>query len=121
MSDAKPKPLPVQPPSPAPSLRQVNYWGISIFDSRTFWFNAINLIVAAGPPVADAILAALSLPEVVAMIPAKYMPLQAAVVAVGNVWLRMKTVRPAVYMDRGETKPVLVPRLGPPDPTKVTD
>lgn len=120
MTPVVPKPE-VIVPSPAPSIRQVTYFGISIFNSRTFWFNAANLVVAVGPPTIDAILAALSLPEVVAMIPPKYMPLQAAIVAVGNMWLRMKTVRPAVYIDRGDTKPVLVPRLGPPDPGKLGD
>ena len=120
-AEAVPVVVPDVPPPAAPSIRQVNYWAISIFNSRTFWFNAANLLIAAGPPAADAILSALSLPEVIAIIPPKYMPLQAAIVAVGNMWLRMKTVRPAVYIDRGDTKPVLVPRLGPPEPGNLGD
>ena len=96
---------PIRPP-PA----TVEYWGISLFSSRTFWFNAANLILAA-----------LSLTEVVTLIPVRFLSLQAAVVAIINMWLRSLTVRPAVLIAPGSTAPVQIPKIGPPDPPPVTD
>jgi len=88
----------------------VEYFGISLFSSRTFWFNAVNLFVLA-----------LSLNEVIAIIPPRYLGLQLAVVTVGNMWLRSITVRPAVLIAPGTTAAVLVPKLDPPDPPAITD
>jgi len=90
--------------------KTVNYWAISIFSSRTAWFNAANLLLAV-----------LQLNEVVTLIPPKYLPLQAAIVAVVNVWLRAVTVRPAAFIAPGTTSEVEVRRIGPPPPATVTD
>ena len=91
-------------------VRQVTYFAISILSSRTFWFNAANLFVAS-----------LSLTEVTTIVPLRYMPLQAAVVAVVNMWLRTITVRPTALIAPGRTQATLVDRIGPPDPPKVGD
>jgi len=88
----------------------VEYWGISLFSSRTFWFNAANLILAA-----------LSLTEVVTLIPVRFLSLQAAVVALINMWLRSITVRPAVLILPGQSVPVTVAKVDPPAPPLVTD
>ena len=88
----------------------VTYYGISLFSSRTFWFNAANLLLAS-----------LSLTEVVTLIPLRFMPLQAAVVAMINMWLRSITVRPAVLIPPGTTAAVAVEKIGPPPPKTVTD
>ena len=80
---------------PAPA--HVTYFAISLFSSRTFWFNAANLLLAS-----------LSLTEVVTLIPLRFMPLQAAVVAMVNMWLRSITVRPAVLIPPGATVAVAV-------------
>jgi len=96
---------PIRPP-PA----TVEYWGISLFSSRTFWFNAANLILAA-----------LSLTEVVTLIPARFLSLQAAIVALINMWLRSITVRPAVLILPGQSVPVTVAKVDPPAPPLVTD
>ena len=89
----------------APTVR---YWAISVLSSRTVWFNAANLIVAV-----------LSLTEVVTLIPMRYMPLQAAFMAVVNVWLRTVTVRPVALIAPGTTKAVEVEKIGPPAPIPV--
>lgn len=96
--------------SPTPTPATVEYFGISLFSSRTFWFNAVNLFVLS-----------LSLNEVIAIIPPRYLGLQLAVVTVGNMWLRSITVRPAVLIAPGSTAAVLVPKLDPPDPPAITD
>jgi hypothetical protein len=88
----------------------VTYWAVSVFSSRTMWFNAANLLLAA-----------LSLTEVATLIPARFLPLQLAAVAVINMWLRQATVRPVALIAPGETAPVLVRKVGPPDPPAVTD
>jgi len=98
---------PVTPPRVIP---QVTYWAISILNSRTFWFNAANLLVAS-----------LSLSEVTAIVPVRFMPLQAAIVAVVNMWLRTRTVRPAALIAPGTTQATLVDRIGPPPPLTVGD
>ena len=86
------------------------YYAISLFSSRTFWWNAAN-----------GTLALLSLSEVTTLIPARFLPLQLAVVAMVNLYLRTVTVRPAALIAPGETKPIVVPKVGPPDPPMVTD
>jgi hypothetical protein len=88
----------------------VEYYGISLFSSRTFWFNAANFILAA-----------LSMTEVVTLIPTRFLPMQAAVVAVANMWLRLATVRPATMSMPGTTSGVEVKRLGPPPPAPLSD
>ena len=98
MSDPIPDLAPIAVPPTA-----VKYWSVSVFSSRTVWFNAANFVVAA-----------LSLTEVVTLIPPHYMPMQAAIVAVINVWLRTITVRPVTFTAPGTTTAVPVPKLKPP-------
>jgi len=86
------------------------YFAISILSSRTFWFNAANLCVAV-----------LSLTEIVVLIPPRYMPLQAALVAIANMYLRTVTVRPAAFIAPGTSTPVTVPKIDPPPPATLTD
>jgi hypothetical protein len=65
------------------------------------------------------ILAILALPEVAALIPAKYVPAILAVSSVVNLFLRTAvTVRPVANVAPGQTKPVLVPTL-PTTPERV--
>ena len=84
--------------TPAPPT--VTYFAISLFSSRTFWWNAANFVIAA-----------LSLSDVTALIPPRYLSLQVAVVAMVNLWLRSVTVRPAVIMAPGNVQPVTVAKL----------
>ena len=88
----------------------VQYWAISVLSSRTMWFNFASFLVAV-----------LSLTEVVTLIPPRFMPVQAALTAIINLWLRSVTVRPAVWIAPGTTIPVQVQRLNPPQPTTPTD
>lgn len=88
----------------------VTYWAISVFNSRTFWLNT-----------AAALVAILSAAEVVTIIPLRFMPLVAAIVAVANLYLRAVTVRPVAFIAPGETKAVVVAKLTPPAPPVVTD
>src|SRR5678815_5025754 len=88
----------------------VTYWAVSLFSSRTFWWN-----------LANGLLAMLSLAEVNVLIPARFVPLQLAIVASVNVWMRTVTVRPVALIAPGTTQPVSVPKVGPPDPPVVTD
>jgi hypothetical protein len=88
----------------------VTYWAISLFSSRTFWWNAAN-----------GILALLSLSEVTTLIPARFLPLQLAVVAMVNMYLRTVTVRPVAMIAPGATTPVQVVKIDPPAPPVVTD
>jgi len=93
-----------------PPRQQVTYFAISILSSRTFWFNAANFLVAA-----------LSLTEVTTIIPQRFMSLQAMIVALINLWLRLSTVRPAAFIAPGTAAPTVVDRIGPPPPAKMGD
>ena len=88
------------------------YRAISLFSSRTFWFNLANGIASL-----------LSLTEVVTLIPPRFLSLQLAVVAVVNLYLRTVTVRPVALIAMGMTTPVAVRKIGPPDapPPALTD
>lgn len=88
----------------------VRYHAVSILSSRTFWANTIVLVVAV-----------LSATEVVQIIPPRFVPTAAAVVAALNIYLRTITVRPVSFIAPGTTTPVLVERLGPPSPPPITD
>lgn len=88
----------------------VTYFAISLFQSRTFWWNAANGIVAL-----------LSLTEVTSIIPPRFLSLQLAIVAGVNLWLRTVTVRPVAIIAPGTVQPVLVPKVGPPSPPLVGD
>ncbi len=78
----------------------VEYWAISLFSSRTFWLN-----------LGAFVLAALSLSDVTAIIPARFVPLEAAGVAMLNLYLRTVTVRPVAFIAPGTTARVVVPKL----------
>jgi len=96
--------------TPARPPPVVTYWAISLFSSRTFWWN-----------LANAILALLSLTEVTTLIPPRFLSLQLAVVASVNLYLRTVTVRPVALIAPGTTTPVSVPKVGPPPPALVGD
>lgn len=88
-------------PTPADPAKTVTYYAISMFSSRTFWWNAANFALAV-----------LSQSEVVTvLIPPRYLSLQVAVVTLVNLWLRSITVRPAVIMAPGNVQPVSVAKL----------
>jgi hypothetical protein len=99
-----------EPENPHEALLTVTYWAISILNSKTFWLNTATFTVMA-----------LTLSEVVTVIPARATQSIAALVAVLNVWLRMQTVRPVALIAPFRTKAVDVPRLGPPPPPVLTD
>ena len=85
---------------------------ISIFNSRTFWINALAILV----PV-------LSLTEVVVLIPPAYMPIYAAVLAGANIVMRTATVRPVAFIAPGALKEVALNPVAPdkPPPKRMTD
>ena len=78
------------------------YYAVSLFSSRTFWVNA-----AAG------LVALLSATEVITIIPLRWLPTSTALIAALNIALRMMTVRPALLIAPGTTKPVEVSALPP--------
>ena len=88
----------------------VTYWAISILSSRTFWLNAASLLVAV-----------LSATEVVTIIPIRFLPLEAAVVASLNIYLRTMTVRPVAFIAPGAVLPIAVAKLPSVPPPIVTD
>jgi len=88
----------------------INAWAISVLSSRTMWWNAANLFVAV-----------LSLTEVLALIPLRFVPLQVAVVAMVNLALRMRTTRPVAFVAPGNTLVIQVPKIDPPAPPLVGD
>ena len=93
-----------------PAPRTVTYFAISLFSSRTFWWNAANAVVAL-----------LSLTEITVLIPPRFLSVQVAVVAAVNLYLRTVTVRPVALIAPGAVAPITVARLGPPTPPIVTD
>lgn len=88
----------------------INSWAISVLQSRTMWFNAASLAIAI-----------LALTEVAALVPVRFLPLQAAIVAAVNLWLRTVTTRPVAFVGPGETAIVQLPKIDPPAPKAVTD
>ena len=88
----------------------VTYWAVSILTSRTAQFAGLTVLLGI-----------LSLPEVLALIPLRFMPLLLAIVGVVNLILRKLTVRPVAFIAPGETHPVEVPKIDPPAPPGVTD
>jgi len=88
----------------------VEYWAVSILTSRTAPFAGLTLLLGI-----------LSLPEVLALIPLRAMPLLLAAVGIVNLILRTLTVRPVAFIAPGETKAVAVAKIAPPDVPAVTD
>jgi hypothetical protein len=88
----------------------VEYFGISILSSRTFWAAVCTLVIGL---VAE--------PEVVALIPLAWLPRIIIVVGLLNMVLRKLTVRPASFAAPGTATPVEVVRIGPPPPPVVSD
>lgn len=86
--------------------KTVRYWATSTLLSKTVWVNIPAFIVGV-----------LALPEVVAIIPVKYAAYTLTLSAIITLYLRQfKTVRPIAFIAPGETKPVDVPKVGPPPP-----
>jgi hypothetical protein len=88
----------------------IHAWAISVLASRTMWWNAANFLIAA-----------LSLSDVTALIPVRLLPLQVAIVALVNLWLRTTTTRPVAFIAPGTTKVIAVPKIDPPAPPVVGD
>jgi hypothetical protein len=88
----------------------VQYWAISVLGSRTMWVGLVTF--GAG---------VLSLPEVAALIPLRYLPAVLAFAGFTMMYLRTTTQRPVAFIPPGATTPVEVPRVGPPAPPVMTD
>lgn len=97
-------------PTPPLVTRQVTYWAISILNSRTFWTSVATFLTGAA-----------SLPQVIAVVPLWILPYVLMVAALIFLWLRTVTIRPVAMIGPGETKAVVVNRIGPPPPPKVGD
>jgi hypothetical protein len=93
-----------------PPGRVVFARGISILNSRTFWLNALALVVAI-----------IVLPEVGGLIPERFVPIYSAVLAISNIILRVLTVRPVALVAPGSVVVVPIPKIDPPSPPPVTD
>lgn len=109
MTTAEP---PVIVPAPVVYARAVSF-----LNSRTIWLNAMALLIVVGPAVVQV----LSSEEVVAVIPAKYMPTVQALLATLNITLRFLSVRPIAMIGAGDVKVVEIPKIDPPKPPTVTD
>lgn len=88
----------------------VTYFAVSILSSRTAQFATLTFLVGI-----------LSLPEVLALVPLKYMPLLLAAVGIINLGLRKLTVRPVAFIAPGDVQRTTVAKVGPPDPPASTD
>jgi hypothetical protein len=88
----------------------VTYYAISLLSSRTTWFG-----------VATTLLGIFSLPEVAALVPLRYLPAILSVIGFAIIALRSVTVRPVALILPGDTKPITVPKVGPPPPPLVGD
>jgi hypothetical protein len=94
----------------APAAPTVTYFARSILTSRTAQFATLTLLAGV-----------LSLPEVLALIPLRYMPMLLAVVGVINFLLRTLTVRPVAWSLPGTVTAVTVEKLTPPASAVSTD
>jgi hypothetical protein len=88
----------------------VTYWAVSVLQSRTAWMAVGTVVVGV-----------LALPDVVAVIPLRFLPFVFAIIGAVNFVLRLNTVRPVAFIPPGETKPIEVIKVGPPAPPVVTD
>jgi len=90
---------PIRPPP------TVQYWAVSVLQSRTIWVAAGTVLVGV-----------LALPEVVAVIPLRFLPMITALIGAINFGLRLVTVRPVAFSAPGTLTPVTVAKLDPPAP-----
>lgn len=88
----------------------VTYWAVSILSSRTAQFATLTFLIGV-----------LSLPEVLALVPLRYMPLLLAASGIIHLGLRKLTVRPVAFIAPGEVQRTVVPKVGPPEPPVSTD
>jgi hypothetical protein len=100
----------IDPRPPPPLNPTVRYWAVSVLNSRTAWVAVGTVLVGV-----------LALPDVVAIIPLRFLPVVTALIGAVNFALRLGTVRPVAFIAAGATQPVDVPKVGPPDPPIVTD
>lgn len=97
-----------------PNPPVVQYWAISILNSKTFWVGVGTTLLGL---LSDPELRALAAP----LVPLSSLPRVMTVLGIVMVILRKLTKRPVVMAAHGTTHPVLVPRLGPPDPPVLGD
>jgi uncharacterized membrane-anchored protein len=83
----------------------VTYFAVSVLSSRTLWVAVGTVLVGI-----------LALPDVVAVIPLRYLPIVTAIIGAINFGLRLVTVRPVVFAAPGTLTPVQLPKLDPPAP-----
>jgi hypothetical protein len=88
----------------------VTYFAVSVLSSRTLWVAVGTVLVGI-----------LALPDVVAIIPLRYLPMVTALIGAVNFALRLATVRPVAFIAPGATQAVSVAKVGPPSPPLVTD
>jgi hypothetical protein len=97
---------PIRPPP-----ETVTYFALSAAKSKTYRTNT-GIILGVFATM-------LTLPDVVAIIPPRYLLFSVAVTASINLWLRTLTVRPIAFIPPGDVKAVQVPKIEA--PTTVTD
>lgn len=95
--------VPVAPP-------HVTYFAISLFSSRTTWLAVFTFLSGV-----------LAMPQVLAVIPLRWLPFFMIAIGIVALVLRTLTVRPVALIAPGSSAPVLVPRIDPPTPPLVTD
>jgi hypothetical protein len=96
----------------AATPNHVIYWAISVFNSKTVGLNMLAFVTF--------VLSILQMQEVITFFPTKYLPMIGTIVAVGNMYLRTKTVRPVAFIAPFAVAPVVVKKLGPPNPAPPT-
>ncbi len=104
-----PRPPPTLPLSSTPQT--VTYFAVSVLSSRTMHVGALTILIAI-----------LSLPDVLALIPLRYLPHALALSGILTMVLRKISVRPVAFIPVGEVKAVAVAKMDPPQtPPLVTD
>ena len=86
------------------------YFAVSVLNSRTVWVAVGTVLVGV-----------LALPDVVAIIPLRFLPVVTAIIGAVNFVLRLSTVRPVAFIAPGATLPIAVAKVGPPDPPTLGD
>lgn len=92
------------------STPKVTYWAISVLNSKTAWMAVLTIITGL-----------LALPEVVAIVPLRFLPIITMIVGVANFCLRLVTERPVAFIAPGTSKPVEVEKIAPPPPPTLAD